>query len=272
MITSLPTHHSSRPLAFISCSRFRRNRHHFIAILAAVLVVAAALATAPTALAAPIGASSGAGPSTTSTYNLAGTGWIVDNGSFPALPPGLQEVAYDPAAGPWHKVLAGGGGGDFAASDTGSGALMIFSVIEYVTIGGTTPWTDWHERIVQPGWRWQDDRAGSGEPTFTFSSGAPIPGLGIAFTDPTASEGGKIDFTFDPLPPGTNLKITKRLLFEGLDPLLSGETFLGKLDIYEHPTVPEPAGLTMALQSAAALALGIAGLRSRGRLSASRRT
>jgi hypothetical protein len=152
----------------------------------------------------------------------------------------LQEVVFDPTAGPWHKRLLGGGGGEFAASDTGSGALMVFSAIEYITIGGTVPWTDWHEAIMQPGWRWQDDRGASGEPTFTFASGAPIPGLGIAFTDPTATAGGKIDFTFDPLPPGTNLKITKRLLFEGLDPLLPGDTFLGTLDIFEYPTVPEP--------------------------------
>jgi hypothetical protein len=205
------------------------------------------------AAAATIGASVGPGPSTTTTFNLAGTGWVVDDGSFPASF-GTQVIAYDPSAGPWDKVLAGGGGGDFAASDTGSGALMLFSVTEFLTIGGTTPWTDWHESILQAGWRWLDDRAGSGEPSFTFSSGAPIPGLGITFTDPTALGGGKIDFTFDPLPVGTHLKITKRLIFEGLDPLLPGETFLGKLDLIEYPTVPEPTAQVLAL-SAAVLAL-----------------
>ena len=197
-------------------------------------------AVACTLHATPFGASGGPGPSRSSTHNLAGTGWVVDDGSFPASI-GLQEIAYDPAAGPWHKVLAGIDGGDFAASDTGSPALAVFSVSEYLTIGGTTPWTDWHESIMQPGWRWLDDRAASGEPTFTKTSGAAIPGLSITFTDPTASEGGKIDFTFDPLPPGTNLKIVKRLIFDGLDPLLPGETFLGKLDVFEYPTVPEPS-------------------------------
>ena len=225
------------------------------------LLVAVAL-WPTTAKAVTIGASSGGGPSTTSTFNLAGTGWVVDDGSFPASI-GLQTIAYDPAAGPWHKVLAGATGGDFAASDTGTGALHTFSVSEYLTIGGTTPWTDWHERIMQPGWRWLDDRASSGEPSFTFISGAPIPGLTIAFTDPTLSEGGKIDFSFSPLPPGTNIKIVKRLVFDGLDPLLPGETFLGKLDIFQHPTVPEPTSVVLALLGSATLGLMLVAPRRR---------
>jgi hypothetical protein len=105
---------------------------------------------------------------------------------------------------------------------------------------------------VQPGWRWLDDRAGSGEPTFTFSSGAAIPGLSIAFTDPTPSEGGQIDFTFDPLPAGSHLKITKRLIFEG-NPLVPGETFVGKLDLFQFPTVPEPGSFVLLLAALVAL-------------------
>jgi hypothetical protein len=196
--------------------------------------------------ATPFGASAGAGPSHSSTHNLGGTGWVVDDGSFPAAI-GLQEVAHDPSAGRWHKVLAGGDGGVFAASDTGVDGLAVFSLSEYLTIGGTTPWTDWHEEILQPGWRWLDDRPSSGEPTFTKASGEAIPGLSISFTGATPTAGGKIDFTFDPLSPGTNLKIVKRLVFEGLDPLLPGETYLGRLDVYQYPTVPEPATGLMAL-------------------------
>jgi hypothetical protein len=250
MKSHLSVGRSSCPLPSISseiCCLFRRRyRISRLAALLIVLIIHPAVAAA-----APIGASIGPGPSTTSTFDLAGTGWVIDDGSFPASF-GTQEVVFDPSAGPWHKILAGGGGGDFAASDTGSGALMVFSVIEFLTIGGT-PWTDWHEAILQPGWRWLDDRAGSGEPSFTFSSGAPIPGLAISFTDPTEILGGKIDFTFDPLPAGTHLKITKRLIFEGLDPLLPGETFLGKLDLFQYPTVPEPSSFVLA-------ALGLIGL------------
>src|SRR5262249_44366622 len=148
------------------------------------------------------------GPSTSSSFSLAGTGWVIDDGSFGSGGPiGLQPVAFDPAAGPWHKKLTGGLGLDFAASDTGSGALMIFSVVETLTVSGTKPWTDWHERVMQPGWRWQDDRAGSGEPVFEFTSGVPVPGQSITFTPATASEGGQIDFKFDPIAPGTNIRI-----------------------------------------------------------------
>jgi len=221
------------------------------AIRALVLVLAIVGLSANVQAAPPFGASGGSGPSTTSSYNLAGTGWVVDDGSFPAAF-GFQEVAFDPTAGPWHKRLVGIDGGDFAASDTGVPALMIFGVSEWVTVGGTVPWTDWHEEIMQPGWRWLDDRAGSGEPSFHYASGVTVPGLTVAFTDPTLSEGGKIDITFDPIPPGTLLRFNKRLIYEGLDPLLPGDTFLGTLDIFEHPTVPEPTTLLLLITGLAA--------------------
>ncbi len=198
----------------------------------------------------PFGASGGSGPSTTSSYNLAGTGWVVDDGSFPAAF-GFQEIAHDPTAGRWHKRLVGIDGGEFAASDTGFPALMIFGVSEWVKVGGTVPWTDWHEEIMQPGWRWLDDRAGSGEPSFHYASGVTVPGLTVTFTDPTLFEGGKIDVTFDPIPPGTLLRFNKRLIYEGLDPLLPGDTFLGTLDIFQYPTVPEPSTWLLALTSLA---------------------
>jgi hypothetical protein len=268
MILRFPPYGSFCPLGFVIHSMRVLSRHRCVAFPLAAMIVAAWPAIAA---ATPIGASAGPGPSTTSMFNLAGTGWVIDDGSFPASL-GTQEVAYDSSAGPWHKILSGGDGGDFAASDTGSGALMTFSVIEYVTVGGTTPWTDWHESVMQPGWRWLDDRAGSGEPSFAFASGAPIPGLSVAFTDPTLVTGGKIDFTFDPLPPGTHLKIAKRLVFEGLDPLLPGETFLGKMDVFQHPSVPEPVGLLMALQSAVALMMVVALVNRRGFAPRSRRT
>jgi hypothetical protein len=183
----------------------------------------------------------------------------VDDGSFPAAF-GFQEVAFDPTAGPWHKRLLGVDGGVFAASDTGSGALAIFSVSEYVKVGGAVPWTDWHEVIMQPGWRWLDDVAGSGEPSFNFASGISVPGLTRTFTAPSLTSGGQLDFTFDPIAPGTLLRITKRLVFEGLDPLLPGETYLGTLDIFEHPTVPEPSTWLLAVAGLAA-----AGLAARAR-------
>jgi hypothetical protein len=204
-----------------------------------------------------IGASVGPGPSTTSSFNKAGTGWFIDDGTFPAGF-GRQDVAYDPSAGPWHKVLAGTDGGVFTASDTD----LPISIVEHLTVAGTTPWTDWHEEFSTLGWRWIDDRAGSGDPSFTHSDGTPIPGMSITFTDPTPTSGGRIDFRFDPLPPGTNVNINKRFVYDGLDRLLPVEVFIGKLDLFEYPTIPEPAGVALALESAAALAIAALIVRS----------
>ena len=190
------------------------------------------------ASAAVIGASGGAGPSTTSSFNKAGTGWFIDDGTFPAAF-GRQDVAYDPSAGPWHKALSGLDGGVFTMRDID----LPIGIVEYLTVSGTTPWTDWHEEIAELGWRWIDDRAGSGDPSFTHSDGSPISGLSITFTDPTPTSGGRIDFKFDPLPPGTNVNISKRLVYDGLDPLLPGEVFIGRLNLFEYPTVPEPTGI-----------------------------
>ena len=216
------------------------NRSLTNLVCASLLLTPNLLSICPAvASAAVIGASGGAGPSTTSSFNKAGTGWFIDDGTFPAAF-GRQDVAYDPSAGPWHKILAGGDGGDFTASDID----LPIGVVEYLTIAGTTPWTDWHERFRTLGWRWIDDRSGgSGEPSFTHSDGTPIPGLSIAFTDPTPTSGGQIDFKFDPLPPGTYLNISKRFVYDGLDPLLPGEVFIGRLNLFEYPTVSEPAGI-----------------------------
>jgi hypothetical protein len=101
--------------------------------------------------------------------------------------------------------------------------------------------------VLQPGWRWLDDRGGSGEPNVHFASGVPVPGHAVSFTDPTPTEGGKIDFTFPPLAPGTSIRIHLRLLYEGLDPLLPGDEFFGTLDVYQYSTIPEPGCLALSV-------------------------
>jgi hypothetical protein len=221
------------------------------------MAMAMVFLSAANTFAAVIGASVGPGSSTTSTYNKAGTGWFIDDGTFPAGF-GRQPVAYDPSAGPWHKVLNGPDGGVFTQRDID----LPLGITEWVTVSGTTPWTDWHEEISQLGWRFIDDRAGSGDPNIMHSDGTPLAGLTITFTDPTPTSGGRIDFKFDPVPPGTNLNINKRIVYDGLSPA-TGEVFIGTLDMYEYPTVPEPAGLALAIQLTAVVALAVSTARCR---------
>jgi hypothetical protein len=56
--------------------------------------------------------------------------------------------------------------------------------------------------------------------------------------------------------------INKRFVYDGLARLVPGEVFIGKLDLFEYPTIPEPAGVALALESAAALAIAALIIRS----------
>jgi len=72
-------------------------------------------------------------------------------------------------------------------------------------------------------------------------------------------DGATLEFTFRPLPPGSNVLIVKSLYFTGLDPAVSGETFRGSLYVAQYPSddyediIPEPG--TLALLAFGGLAL-----------------
>jgi len=108
---------------------------------------------------------------------------------------------------------------------------------EQIEIGpGSPPWTDWHEEILTPNWKWG---------SVNFSA----PGL----TGLTSNVGGNVaDFFFDALYPGTVIDIRKEMWYTGtnpqqdLFPSFGGPPQPGavKIMVLEYPT-PEPATMSM---------------------------
>ena len=197
-----------------------------------------------------LGAGSAAWGQVPASENTAGTSWqsshdmttmnewIIGTESDPI------DVILDPDAGPWIKNLAGPNGGPVSADDTGQTAPSIFNLTEFLHVGGTIPWTDWHQEIRTAGWY---PRIVS-----VLANGNPIPGLQVDYTDPVwPNKGGAADITFPPLMPCTNVKIVKQLVWEG-DPGNIGDLFNGIVVMAQYPT-PEPAAL--GLLAAGALAL-----------------
>jgi len=146
------------------------------------------------------------GPSVVTDVPFKLDGWVIDP----------VTVTYDPTAGPWLKQLT--------APATGLGN---YTLIEDLIVGTGPAWTDWHEEILTAGGSWV-----SGD--IFDVSGNLIPGLVKQKT------GQKFDFFFDPLAPGTQIKINKTLFWNppvGTNP--------ATIDVLQYPTTPEPASLAL---------------------------
>jgi hypothetical protein len=182
-------------------------------------------------------------------------------------------LLFDPAAPPMTK--------DFGTPRLPSGAPILldslqpfpFLVTEFFGIAGDQPGTppghpvsDWHERIVTPGWEWV--LPGDARFPVLFPAGTslitrdgtpwpwePLPGSGPA----------EVNVAFPPIDPSHILDIHKALLWVGTDTQRiwgddPGET---AIIVVEYPT-PEPSSFVLG-------ALGLAGIaafkwRKRGRL------
>ncbi len=168
------------------------------------------------------------------------------------------EIELDPNAPPWDKEINDPQGAPWADDlyDIQQGIdlslLTVIQLDEWVKIGGVRPWTDWHEEILDgPGWVWDRGLLGLPGVSGPFlevkppggSGFNPPSGLAINATDTT------VDFFFDPLAPGTEVHIIKRLIFVGPDlQLNTGDIFQGPLVIREYPT-PEPGALLLMMAS-----------------------
>lgn len=195
--------------------------------------IKSAIAAGVLSLAAVMMASSGAygqgvapplGGSVTSYPNIGG-GWvIVDASGAP------QVVVRDPTGQPWYKDLQPLPGQVVLPGS-------VFKVHEQLIVGGNLPWSDWHEQILTPGWEWLPSSA-------LLANNVSAPGLTVTTTPGNISIGGSIDYTFNSLPPGTFVDITKSLIYSGAGLPVPPPPFFGPVRIAEFPT-PEPATLSL---------------------------
>ena len=134
----------------------------------------------------------------------------------------LPPLYYDPIAGPIYKII------EFPVGIT----MPIIELWETTTVACGTPWTDWHEVILTPGWEWAWDI-----PPTAFPPSDPTGVFGM----PGVLPDGVIDlsvvnFFFDqPVLPGDEIWILKSLIYTGVDfdPTIP-------VVIAEYPTVPIP--------------------------------
>ena len=192
-----------------------------------LLVVSVSLAAAQAALAQGVG-NIGSLPLVI-PQNSPG-GWVI------GTPPAPIPVVRDPNGPKWIKHLTDPGGGPIINPNPGT----IYDINETVQIAGNLWWSDWHEEIITPGWEW------TSAVSILENVIQPPAGLTIVNTPGTLTEGGTLEFYFDPLPPGTLLNIRKQLQYVGIP----GTVHIGPIELAQYPT-PEPA--TMALLAAGSL-------------------
>ncbi len=171
-------------------------------------------------------------PALPSVFPQLGTvpGWVIGGATGPI------PVVLDPNGPKWLKHLTDPNGGLVVAQPG-----QVFTLSESLVVAGNLPWSDWHEEILTPGWEWLP-------PSLVLANGVPATNLAATYLPPTATAGGVVSFTFDPLAPGTLVDIRKQLEYVGVP----GTVYIGPLDIAQYPT-PEPG--TLALLSLAGLAV-----------------
>ncbi len=184
-------------------------------------------------------------------------GWEVGTSSAPV------EVTLDPGAGPIAKMFERPPGelgtpwADDHIGETGDvGHQTFFPVDEWFIIGEGPEWTDWHEEVGTPGWKWSFASIlvkKPGDSDFSIPDGL--------FTGPMSGPSPVVEFFFDPLPVGTEVYLSKELVYVGLDGLLTTDDdpthdiFDGdRIDIAEYPT-PEPTTLVLSTLTSISLLL-----------------
>lgn len=155
------------------------------------------------------------------------TEWEVHVGTTHAR----MEVDLDPAGPTWLKYLYRNGP---------PGSLLPehrVYLYEHLTISGERSWTAWNQEVEAPGFEW---KKGFPFPDAALLANGTVPsGLSIQ------TSGSILQFTFDPLPPGTHIDVFSGLLFHGAD-------LPDSFDLRQYP-VPEPAGALLAGVAAIAL-------------------
>jgi hypothetical protein len=222
-------------------------------LVASVLVFAVALClgTAAPLQAESVSASDGSGTSANTSHPQHGDGWVVEGATG-----GIQDVYYDPNAGPWIKHLAPINGGAVIG--------QVYTLTELLHVGGgpdgTAPgWTDYHEEIRTPGWTW-NPVGPNGEWPWGFvatNSDPQGPDWNGVWSYVVPMGNTMVDWTFrPPLPVCTNVTLTKYVMFNG------GADPFAPLVVAEWPTIPEP-GTCALLATGLAMLLGYGWRRGR---------
>lgn len=94
---------------------------------------------------------------------------------------------------------------------------------EYLVISGERSWTGWTQQIDVPGFEWVLSS------TSILANGATPTGLNIV------TDGSVLRFTFDPLPPGTQINLLSRLRYDGT-------LLVDSFDVQQFP-IPEPTAI-----------------------------
>jgi len=192
--------------------------------------------------------------SATLVFVLPARGFTPDDNISIGLEGNPIDIPFDPDAPPWDKVIDDPAGAPWADDlydlqlNQDVNMLTVIGIEEWLVVGGTRPWTDWHEELVNsPGWVWDQGQFNLPGVSGPFLEVRPPGGTGfnppdvidIVATDMT------VDFFFEPLDPGTEVHIIKRLVYVGPDGMFNTpDTYQGPVTIREYPT-PEPAGLLL---------------------------
>ena len=207
------------------------------AIVAAMVVVAA-----PASLAMAQGVGDGSPTDTQHTFSADGV-WYVGGPQAPFGPGGAYPVSLDPNGPVWTKTLLNSPQGPVG----GPGILHIHEFIEIVppTTGALTPWEDWHETFITPGWKWADFSISiyGFDGFLTDDVMQPVAGLNYMISP----DGVSIWFDFDPISPGTInepvvIEIWKSLEY---DSMIGGPYMPGAPIILEEYPTPTPGAMSL---------------------------
>src|SRR5580765_2872035 len=120
-------------------------------------------------------------------------GWDIGNPATGPIP-----VVRDPNGPAWRKVLTDPNGQQFPAVPG-----QVFTLHESLVVAGNLPWSDWHEKINQPFWDWAN-------PSILVNGVVPA-GLSIINNPGNAVTGGRLNFLFNSIVPGSLVDIKKDL-------------------------------------------------------------